>query len=219
LPLDIIGKFSEKTPFHPFFHTFGEGREGVILVATKPRCVLGSKKFMNKKIFFITGGARSGKSHFAQELAQTFPGPKAYLATAQSLDEEMAKRIHRHQKNRPKDWQTLEEPLMAADCLATQGDRFDLILLDCLTLWISNLMLAGWEESKILEEGVRLLKFCRQVRGSVILVGNEVGMGIVPDNPEARLFRDLSGLILQKAAQEADEVYFMVSGIAQRIKG
>ncbi len=174
---------------------------------------------MNKKIIFITGGARSGKSRFAEELAGQFLGPKAYLATAQALDEEMAERIRRHRENRPGDWQTLEEPIKVAVCIEEAGPRFDLILLDCLTLWISNLMMAGWEGAKILEEANHLLRACRQARGSLILVGNEVGMGIVPENDQARLFRDLSGFIQQKVAREADEVYFMVSGLPVRIKG
>ena len=174
---------------------------------------------MNKKIIFITGGARSGKSHFAQELAEKFPGLKAFLATAQALDEEMAERIRWHQKNRSADWQTLEEPLKVPECLEGHGDYFSLILLDCLTLWISNLMMAGGDEPKILEEGDRLLKACQRVKCSLIIVGNEVGMGIVPDNPQARVFRDLSGLIQQKVARGADEVFFMVSGLPQKIKG
>jgi adenosylcobinamide kinase/adenosylcobinamide-phosphate guanylyltransferase len=174
---------------------------------------------MNKKIIFITGGARSGKSRFAEELAQRFSRPKAYLATAQALDEEMAERIRRHRENRSGDWQTLEEPIKVTGCIEEEGDRFNLILLDCLTLWVSNLMTAGWDEEKILEEANRLLDACRQAKGSLILVGNEVGMGIVPENAQARLFRDLSGFIQQKVAREADEVYFMVSGLPVRIKG
>ena len=177
------------------------------------------KKIMDRKIIFITGGARSGKSRFAEELARPFPGSKAYLATAQALDEEMAERIRRHQKNRAADWQTLEEPLKVPECIHAEGNRFDLILLDCLTLWVSNLIMAERKEQEILGEGDRLVQACRGARGSIILVGNEVGLGIVPDNAQARMFRDLSGLIQQKVAREADEVYFLVSGIAQRIKG
>jgi len=174
---------------------------------------------MTKKIIFITGGARSGKSQFAQELAQKFPGPKAYLATAQALDEEMAERIERHKKNRSPGWQTLEEPRQITSVIKESGEHYSLILLDCLTLWISNLMTAGWNEKKILREADRLLLACRGMKGSLILVGNEVGMGIVPDNPQARIFRDLSGQIQQKIAGEADEVYFMVCGLPQKIKG
>ncbi len=174
---------------------------------------------MNKKIIFITGGVRSGKSRFAEEMARQYPGRKAYLATAQALDEEMAERIRRHRNNRPGDWETLEEPLKVVECIASEGNRFGLILLDCLTLWISNLMMAEKREEEILGEGDRLVEACRKAGSSIILVGNEVGMGIVPDNVQARMFRDLSGLVQQKIAREADEVYFLVSGIAQRIKG
>ena len=103
---------------------------------------------MNKKIIFITGGVRSGKSRFAQQIAKTFPGPKAYLATAQALDREMKKRIARHKKSRPKAWRTLEEPVRIAEVLQSEGDNCGLILLDCLTLWLSNLMMAGWGGKK-----------------------------------------------------------------------
>jgi adenosylcobinamide kinase/adenosylcobinamide-phosphate guanylyltransferase len=174
---------------------------------------------MNKKIIFITGGARSGKSRFAQRIAKTFPDPKAYLATAQALDEEMKTRIARHRKSRPKAWRTLEEPIQIAEVVQKEGRRFRLILLDCLTLWLSNLMMAGWGERKILSAADRLLKAARKAPGTVILVSNEVGMGIVPENPAARMFRDLGGLIHQKAAREADEVYFLVSGLPWKIKG
>ncbi len=174
---------------------------------------------LSPKIILITGGARSGKSNFAQNLARKFSGPKAYLATAQALDEEMARRIRLHQKSRPQNWHTLEEPRQLVDSLKKNGDRFHLILLDCLTLWISNLMMRKWSEKKILAEAERLLKAGRAMKGSLIIVSNEVGMGIVPDNLSARSFRDLTGLIHQKIAKEADEVYFMVSGLPLKIKG
>jgi adenosylcobinamide kinase/adenosylcobinamide-phosphate guanylyltransferase len=173
---------------------------------------------MPKKIIFITGGVRSGKSQFALELAQNFPGRKAYLATAQPLDREMAERIRRHKKNRPKGWTTLEEPLRVAEILEEKGDDFSLILIDCLTLWISNGLMAHWTEKKFLQEGDRLRKVCRDARCSLIIVSNEVGLGIVPDNPSARMFRDLSGLIHQKISRQADEVFFMVSGIPLQLK-
>lgn len=174
---------------------------------------------MNKKIIFITGGVRSGKSRFAQQIAKTFPGPKAYLATAQALDREMKKRIARHKKSRPKAWRTLEEPVRIAEVLQSEGDNCGLILLDCLTLWLSNLMMAGWGERKILGAAARFLNAARKAPCSLILVSNEVGMGIVPENPAARLFRDLSGLIHQKAAREADEVYFLMGGLPWKMKG
>jgi adenosylcobinamide kinase/adenosylcobinamide-phosphate guanylyltransferase len=174
---------------------------------------------MNKKIIFITGGVRSGKSRFAQQIAKMFPGPKAYLATAQALDGEMKSRIARHKKSRPKAWRTLEEPLRIAEVLQREGVNCGLILLDCLTLWLSNLMMSGWGERKILGAADRFLNAARKAPCSLILVSNEVGMGIVPENPAARLFRDLSGLIHQKAAREADEVYFLMGGLPWKMKG
>jgi adenosylcobinamide kinase/adenosylcobinamide-phosphate guanylyltransferase len=174
---------------------------------------------MDKKMIFITGGVRSGKSRFAQQMAKTFPGPKAYLATAQALDGEMKGRIARHKKSRPKAWRTLEEPVRIAEVIQNEGDNCGLILLDCLTLWLSNLMMAGWGERKILGAADRFLKAARKVPCSFILVSNEVGMGIVPQNSAARSFRDLSGLIHQKVAREADEVYFLVGGLPWKMKG
>ncbi len=174
---------------------------------------------MDKKIIFITGGARSGKSRFAQELGRNFPGPWAYLATAQPLDREMAERILHHKQSRSADWHTLEEPLRVAEMLRKNGDRFGLILLDCLTLWISNLMMEGRSEENIIGNADLLIQAGRATECSLIFVGNEVGMGIVPENPQARTFRDLSGLVQQKIAREADEVYLMVSGLPQKIKG
>jgi len=173
---------------------------------------------MPKKIIFITGGARSGKSDFALELARRFAGRKAYLATARALDEEMAERIQRHKKNRPQDWQTLEEPLRVAEVLKERTDHFGVILLDCLTLWISNTMMAKWSARKILREADRLLEASQGMKGTVIIVSNEVGLGIVPDNPSARIFRDLTGSIHQKVARQADEVYFMVNGHPLQLK-
>lgn len=174
---------------------------------------------LGKKIIFITGAARSGKSQFALGLGQGYPGSKAYLATAQALDEEMTERIRRHQMNRGPHWQTLEEPLRIAATVKTHGDRFGLILIDCLTLWLSNALMAGWEEEALMAETERLLESARRSAASLILIGNEVGWGIVPENALARSFRDLSGRIHQRIAQEADEVYLLVCGIPQKIKG
>jgi adenosylcobinamide kinase / adenosylcobinamide-phosphate guanylyltransferase len=177
------------------------------------------KLFMKRKIIFVTGGVRSGKSRFAQEIAKKFPGPKAYLATAQALDEEMQKRINRHRKSRPRDWMTLEEPVHIPEVIQREGKRFDIILLDCLTLWLSNLMTAGWSERKILAETDRLLRAARTSSASFIFVSNEVGLGIVPENPAGRFFRDVSGMIHQRVARVADEVYFLVCGLPRKIKG
>jgi adenosylcobinamide kinase / adenosylcobinamide-phosphate guanylyltransferase len=174
---------------------------------------------MDKKIIFITGGVRSGKSQFALELVRSMPGLKAYLATAQALDSEMAERIQKHRESRPSDWRTVEEPLEIANAIQEHGNRYSAILLDCLTLWLSNTLMAGWQSEKILAETERLLQFARASRSSLIMVSNEVGWGIVPEHPSARLFRDLSGSMHQKIAREADEVYFMICGLPQKIKG
>lgn len=183
--------------------------------------VSGAEKiFMEKRIIFITGGGRSGKSLFALQIGKEYPGPKAYLATAQALDEEMAQRIKRHKENRPAEWETIEEPREIVKRIKEEGEKFRLILIDCLTLWISNLLLAGWSREKILSETDDLLQACGQIiKCSFIIVSNEVGWGIVPDNEVARFFRDIIGLVHQKIAQQADEVYLMVCGLPHRIKG
>lgn len=177
------------------------------------------KIFMKKKIIFITGGVRSGKSQFALQIGKDYPGPKAYLATAQALDEEMAQRIKRHKENRPAEWETIEEPREIVKTIKEEGEKFRLILIDCLTLWISNLLLAGWSGEKILTETNDLLQACGQIGCSFIIVSNEVGWGIVPDNESARFFRDVAGLVHQKMAQKADEVYLMICGLPHRLKG
>lgn len=173
---------------------------------------------MKKKIIFITGGVRSGKSQFALEIGKKFLGPKAYLATAQAWDEEMRDRIKKHQESRPSEWKTIEEPREIVQTIKEEGEKFCLILIDCLTLWISNLLLAGWPAEKILTETDDILKACRQSKCSFIMVSNEVGWGIVPDNEAARYFRDIAGMVHQKMAQEADEVYLMVCGLPQILK-
>jgi adenosylcobinamide kinase/adenosylcobinamide-phosphate guanylyltransferase len=174
---------------------------------------------MPKKIIFITGGVRSGKSQFALQIGQEYPRPKAYLATAQALDEEMAQRIKRHKESRSWEWETIEEPRQIVKTIKERGDEFSLILIDCLTLWISNLLLDGWGVEKILNETDDLLKACGQTECSFIIVSNEVGWGIVPDNEMARFFRDITGMVHQKMAQEADEVFLMVCGLPHRLKG
>ncbi len=174
---------------------------------------------MPKKIIFITGAVRSGKSQFALEMGKKFPSPRAFLATAQAFDREMMERIKRHKESRSSEWETMEEPVQIAGLVKEVGGKFSLILIDCLTLWISNLLMAGWTAEKILTAADNLLQICRQSKSSIILVSNEVGWGIVPENEVARFFRDVTGLVHQKIAQEADEVYLMVCGLPQRLKG
>ena len=166
-------------------------------------------------ITFIIGGARSGKSSFALQKASALPGSKAYIATAQALDNEMRERIEKHKKERPEEWMTFEEPLNISALIKDIQDKHDVILLDCLTLWLSNLMLNNLD----LEKEIDL--FCSSlftVNSFTFIVSNEVGMGIVPENELSRRFRDLSGYLNRKVAEIADEVYLVTAGIPIKIK-
>ncbi len=172
----------------------------------------------SKRIYFITGGARSGKSAFAERLAGRLPGKRAYLATAQALDAEMAARIERHRKERGDLWDTYEEPLAVAELLRKLSGWYETALLDCLTLWLSNVMARAGGEGDIVSRTDELVAAIKDFKGSCIVVSNEVGLGIVPDNPLARRFRDFAGIVNQKMAQAADEVYFTAAGIPVKIK-
>jgi adenosylcobinamide kinase/adenosylcobinamide-phosphate guanylyltransferase len=174
------------------------------------------------RTIFITGGARSGKSIFAEQTAHTFGAPLCYLATAQSLDDEMGQRIGKHQQRRGDAWQTIEEALQLAQTLTNNDGRFNLILVDCLTLWLSNLLLneeLGEEtEARVMDEVQRLATALRGMRTPVIMVSNEVGMGIVPENRLARIFRDIAGQANQIIAAAADEAWLVASGIPLKLK-
>ncbi|MFN0167288.1 MAG: bifunctional adenosylcobinamide kinase/adenosylcobinamide-phosphate guanylyltransferase [Bryobacteraceae bacterium] len=165
----------------------------------------------------IGGGSRSGKSRYALEVART-RGPRlAFIATAQAFDDEMRQRIDRHRSERGTEFTTIEEPLTIARAISEAAARFDTILVDCLTLWLSNLMLAGGFD--VAAESLQLLEAVRQADpATVILVTNEVGCGIVPDNALAREFRDAAGRLNQQAAEQAAEVYWMVFGIPMRVR-
>ncbi|MGX9726578.1 MAG: bifunctional adenosylcobinamide kinase/adenosylcobinamide-phosphate guanylyltransferase [Candidatus Electronema sp. VV] len=172
----------------------------------------------------ITGGSRSGKSAFAQQRAEALAAPRLFVATCPRIDPEMDGRILRHQQERQgKGWQTAEEPLRLAETLRRRPAE-ETVLIDCLTLWISNLMHEAEQQGGALdEEHVSALtkELCQTAsrrRGQVILVSNEVGLGIVPDNPAARRFRDLAGRCNQTAAAAADEVFLVCCGIPLRLK-
>lgn len=172
----------------------------------------------------ITGGVRSGKSKFAEELAGKLGGEIIYLATAQALDREMEERIKEHQQHRPQNWTTVEEPLEAARIIAG-CQRGTTVLLDCLTLYLSNWFFKDEDLSlECREETVSraVTGLAEAVKGSganIIIVTNELGWGVVPDNTLARRFRDLGGRANQKIAEYCDQVYLMVSGIPIRVKG
>jgi adenosylcobinamide kinase/adenosylcobinamide-phosphate guanylyltransferase len=195
---------------------------------------------MGVKITFITGGARSGKSSFALKEASKFEGQKAYLATAETLDDEMRARVERHKNERGPNWDTYEEPVEITEGLKKIKDKYNVIVLDCLTLWLSNLVCRNLNCDKEVDVLIEMLKNIRAVPGSplrqtqnselckgeapprprsrLFIISNEVGMGIVPENELARRFRDLAGILNQKVAETADEVYLVTAGIAMKIK-
>jgi adenosylcobinamide kinase/adenosylcobinamide-phosphate guanylyltransferase len=174
---------------------------------------------MGKKMILITGGCRSGKSRFALDYANQYFSKKLYLATCEALDEEMAQRIEHHKKMRSPEWQTIEEPIEIVNKIRRYGDEVDVILLDCITLWLSNLLMRRKNDSEIMEEVSRLIDTMKEKRTSFILVSNEVGLGIVPVDPLSRRFRDLSGMANQKIAEVVNTVILMVSGIPIFLKG
>jgi len=173
---------------------------------------------VDPKIYFITGGARSGKSAFAESLAKDLGLKRAYLATAQALDAEMVARIEHHRRRRGAAWDTFEEPLAVAELVRKLTGRYEVLLLDCLTLWLSNIMARTGRDDDIHAGVGDLCAALREFAGSVIVVSNEVGLGIVPDNPLARRFRDLAGFANQRIAQAADEAYLLTAGIPMKIK-
>jgi adenosylcobinamide kinase/adenosylcobinamide-phosphate guanylyltransferase len=175
------------------------------------------EKSVAVSLILIGGGARSGKSRHALRLARQSGDRLAFVATARAEDDEMRARIARHRQERGSEFTTFEEPLAIAARLESEGARFDAILVDCLTLWLSNLLCAG--VPAIADECRRLVEAAAASPARVLLVTNEVGCGIVPDNALARQFRDLAGDLNQMAAEAAAEVYWMVLGIPLKVKG
>jgi adenosylcobinamide kinase/adenosylcobinamide-phosphate guanylyltransferase len=177
------------------------------------------------KIIFITGGSRSGKSIYAQRIAESISGARTYIATCPVIDKEMEDRIRKHKEARQSaSWQTIEEVTDLAGALR-RSKGSGVVLVDCLTLWINNLMYEAEQEKKYINEDVigsrceDVLGVCSELAGTVIFVTNEVGMGIVPENPTSRLFRDIAGRCNQRMANHADVFVFMISGIPLYIKG
>ncbi len=171
---------------------------------------------MMTSTLLVLGGARSGKSRHAQARAEAEEGPLVYIATGQAFDAEMAERIEQHQKDRGPRWRTVEAPLALAEAIAAEARPEQVVLVDCLTLWTSNLMLA---ERDIETETARLVAVIGAARGPLILVSNEVGLGIVPDNALARRFRDEAGRINQAVASAVGEAVFLAAGLPLKLKG
>jgi adenosylcobinamide kinase/adenosylcobinamide-phosphate guanylyltransferase len=173
---------------------------------------------LEKKVIFVTGGAKSGKSSFALSEAAKHEGQKAFIATAEALDEEMLSRIEKHKGERGEGWDTYEEPLQIAETIATLAGRYSVIVLDCLTLWLSNAMHKDVDIEHEIENFLSILRH-KKPDSHIYIVSNEVGTGIVPENRLAREFRDLAGIMNQKVAGASDEVFMVVAGIPVKIKG
>jgi len=172
---------------------------------------------MATQIILITGGARSGKSKYAELRAAALGSRRLYVATAEPKDEEMTRRISEHKSRRGDEWATIEEPVELAEALLAQRSRTDCALVDCLTLWLSNLLLQ--RDGKYAEEKVKeLVEILPRLNFHVVLVTNEVGWGIVPDNMLARQFRDLAGWANQRIAEAANEVVLTVAGVPMIVK-
>lgn len=165
-----------------------------------------------KKLVFVTGGSRSGKTMFAQKLAESWEGRLLYVATAEARDSEMERRIAAHRADRGERWSTLEETLDLAAATASFSS-FGGVLVDCLTLWTSNLMEAHGEDEVAIDSSLeRFLAALAARPSNIVVVTNEVGQGIVPMNEMARRFRDLAGKINRKVSLAADEAYLVVAG-------
>jgi adenosylcobinamide kinase/adenosylcobinamide-phosphate guanylyltransferase len=163
----------------------------------------------------VLGGARSGKSRYAEGLITAGPPPWIYLATAQPLDEEMAARIAEHRARRRAGWTIVEVPLELASAIAANAGSGTPLLVDCLTLWLSNVMLAGCDVERACRQ---LTGALNDAAGPIVLVSNEVGLGVVPDNALARAFRDAQGRLNQDVAALADRVVLMAAGLPLTLK-
>ena len=171
------------------------------------------------QITLITGGARSGKSSTAENILRQQPLPVLYVATylRENLDEEMEQRIDRHRNQRPKEWETVENRLDLSKIVEELSGK--VLMVDCLTVWLGGCMMKGWSDDAILSEIDKTLQALRTHKAQAILVSNEVGLGIVPGDPDSRRFRDLNGWINQRVAACADHVIWVVAGIPVSIKG
>lgn len=188
---------------------------------------------MTTNLFFdghvlVLGGTRSGKSLYAQRLCESFVHKKStkkidsapsllYIATAQAFDDEMKKRIDAHKRARGPLWHTIEEPIYISNILNKEDKKWDVILIDCLTLWLSNLVLHSMQLLR--EEKERFFITIKSLNTPCVMVSNEVGLGIVPENPLARLFRDEAGSLNQELAKICSHVLFVIAGLARPIKG
>lgn len=171
-----------------------------------------------KETILVVGGCRSGKSSHALHLAEQFPGRKIFIATCIPRDKEMEQRVLKHQQQRSSTWKILEMPISLPEAINKHGLKGNVILVDCLTLWINNLIMDDENPANIDIHIRKLTRSLEKTECPVILVSNEVGCGIVPENKLVRLFRDITGFANQKVAACADHVIWMVAGIPVKIK-
>ena len=172
------------------------------------------KKKFEQGCMLILGGAKSGKSSFALNVCNSLNKKRILLATAQAFDQEMEERIRRHQAERGSGWHTIEEPLQVAETIVSLDSKDTVILLDCLTLWLNNLYMEYGEDQETIDEAIEnLARQLADIRGVVIVVSNEVGMGIVPDNQLSRTYRDTAGSANQRIARLAGKVVAVLAGL------
>jgi adenosylcobinamide kinase/adenosylcobinamide-phosphate guanylyltransferase len=172
------------------------------------------------ELTFVIGGCRSGKSTYALQTAENINGDKKmFVATCLPQDEEMAQRVARHQKERGQYWMTIEEPLYLPEVISEHGPNADVMLIDCLTLWVSNLLMKTADETKWEEIVSQLVDALKTASCPLVVVSNEVGAGIVPENKLARQYRDIIGRVNQAVAKTAGKVVWMVAGIPVVVKG
>lgn len=176
---------------------------------------MAAERRLNRGITLVIGGARSGKSRFAEGLVLGSGLKPVYVATGRAFDEEMSERISVHRDRRGPQWETVEEPLALADAIQQSAHPGRAILIDCMTLWVTNLMMA---KANVARETSALADALRAAGVPIVLVTNEVGLGIVPDNRMARDFRDLAGEVNQRMGQLADEAWFIAAGLPLQLK-
>lgn len=172
----------------------------------------------NATITFVTGGCKSGKSSYALKVAEEYQLNQIFIATSIPFDDEMKERIRKHKEERDDSWETVDVPLLLPEAIVEHSREGNVLLVDCLTLWINNLLLEIENQEEILHRVEKLFNALASAACPVILVSNEVGCGIVPLNGLSRLFRDLAGLANQRIAEVADEVVWMVAGIPNVLK-
>ncbi len=177
------------------------------------------KKKFERGCLLVVGGAKSGKSSFSLNVCNSLDRERIFLATAQALDQEMEERIRRHQAERGSGWRAIEEPLKVAETIGSLDSEDTVILLDCLTLWLNNLYMEYGEDQEKIEKAIEnLAQQLADIHGAVVVVSNEVGMGIVPDNQLSRTYRDTAGYMNQRIARLAVKVVAVLAGLPLVLK-